>query len=198
MSMVGGGARVFVAGDGDEEGRAMSISEYHDEYSESLETDFRKLEGALVGDTVKLLAPSEPIRLREDTTVHDAITQMAEKGRAAVVIVDAQGRLIGIFTERDLLRRVAVPGRDPRQTRLGDVMTRNPEALAPDDLICYAISRLHHAGYRTLPLVDAERRPIGIMTVHDIVQWLAELFPEAIVNMRPGGKLKQPGEADAG
>lgn len=174
------------------------ISEYHDEYSESLEGDFHKLEGALLSDAVRLLAPSEPIKLREDATVHEAITQMAEKRRAAVVIVDAEGRLIGIFTERDLVRRVAVPGRDPRQTRLGEVMTRNPEVLAPDDLIAYAINRLHHASYRTIPLVDADHRPLGIMTVTDIVQWLAELFPEAIVNLRPGGKLKRPGETDAG
>ena len=174
------------------------ISEYHDEYSESLETDFHKLEGALLSDTVRLLAPSEPIKLREDATVHEATVQMAEKRRAAVVVVDPQGRLIGIFTERDLLRRVVVPGRDPRQTRVGEVMTRNPEVLAPDDLIAYAINRLHHASYRTIPLVDADRRPIGIMTVNDIVQWLADLFPEAIVNLRPGGRLKRPGDTDAG
>jgi CBS domain-containing protein len=176
----------------------VDVREYHDEYSESLEGDFRKLEGALVNDTVKLLAPSEPIKLTEETTVHEAITQMAEKGRASVVIVDAAGRLIGIFTERDVLRRVAVAGRDPRQTRLREVMTRNPEALSPDDLICYAINRLHHAGYRTLPLVDAQHHPLGVMTVNDIVQWLADLFPEAIVNLRPGGKIKRPSEQDAG
>jgi CBS domain-containing protein len=176
----------------------MALHEYHDEYSESLETDFRKLEGAFLRDRVRVLAPSEPIKLTEDTTVHAAITQMAEKRRAAVVIVDAQGRLAGIFTERDLLRRVAVPGRDPRQTRLGEVMTRDPEALGPDDLICFAINRLHNASYRTIPLVDAERRPLGIMTVNDIVQWLAELFPEAIVNLPPHRKLQRPHETDAG
>jgi CBS domain-containing protein len=174
------------------------LREYHDEYSESIESDFRKLEGALVRDTVKLLAPSEPIRLREDTSVFDAISQMADKRRSSVVIVDGTGTLIGIFTERDLLRRVSVPGRDPRATRLADVMTREPETLAPDDLIAYAINRLHHASYRTIPLVDAQHRPIGIMTVNDIVQWLADLFPEAIMNLRPGGKLKHPNEADAG
>jgi len=174
------------------------LSEFHDEYSESLETDFRKLEGAMLSDTVKLLAPSEPIKLREDVTVQDAIAEMAEKRRAAVVIVDAEGRLVGIFTERDLLRRVAVPGLDPKKTRLGDVMTRSPESLAPDDLIAYAINRLHHASYRTIPLVDAQRRPLGIMTVSDIVQWIADLFPEAIVNLRPGGQIKRPNEADAG
>ena len=93
---------------------------------------------------------------------------------------------------------MAVPGRDPRHTKLGEVMTPDPETLAPTDLIAYAINRLHHASYRTIPLVDEAGRPIGIMTVNDIVQWLAELFPEAILNLRPGGKLKRPHDVDAG
>lgn len=176
----------------------MEAREYHDAYSESVEADFGKLESAFLSDTVRLLAPSEPVRCTVDTTVHEAITQMAEKRRAAVVIVDREGRLVGVFTERDLLRRVAVPGRDPRQTRLGEVMTPDPETLAPRDLIAYAINRLHNASYRTIPLVDADRRPIGIMTVNDVVQWLAELFPEAILNVRPGGRLKRPHDVDAG
>jgi len=176
----------------------MGSSEFHDEYSESLDAEFRKLEGALLSDTVKLLAPSEPIKCTDDTTVHEAISQMAEKRRAAVVIVDESGCLTGIFTERDLLRRVALPGLDPRQTRLDAVMTPNPEALEPDDLIAYAINRLHNASYRTIPLVDRDRKPIGIMTVTDVVQWLADLFPEAVINLRPGGQLKRPLEVDAG
>jgi CBS domain-containing protein len=176
----------------------MEAREYHDAYSESLEGEFRQLESALLADTVRLLAPSEPIRCSADTTVHEAITQMAEKRRAAVVIVDGDGRLTGIFTERDLLRRVAVPGRDPQRTRLGEVMTRDPETLGPDALIASAVNRLHDARYRTIPLVDADRRPIGIMTVNDVVQWLAELFPEAVLNLRPGAGLRHPHDVDAG
>jgi CBS domain-containing protein len=176
----------------------MEAREYHDAYSESLGGDFKELESALLSDTVKILAPSEPIKCSTGTTVHAAILQMAEKRRAAVVVVDDAGRLRGIFTERDLLRRVAVPGRDPRTTPLGDVMTRDPETLEPDALIAYAINRLHNASYRTIPLIDAQGRPIGIMTVNDIVQWLAELFPEAILNAPPGGALKRPGDVDAG
>ncbi|MGH7319780.1 MAG: CBS domain-containing protein [Candidatus Rokuibacteriota bacterium] len=97
----------------------MSVSEYHDEYSESLETDFRKLEGALCHDTVKLLAPSEPIRLAEDATAHDALTQMVAQRRAAVVVVDAEGRLVGILNRLDMLTRVMAEDRDPRRPRWG-------------------------------------------------------------------------------
>ncbi len=108
------------------------------------------------------------------------------------------GRLIGIFTERDVLTRVVRRRLDPERTRLADVMTPDPESLAPQDRICYAVNRMHNTGYRSVPLVDADRRPIGIVTVNDIVKWLAEIFPEAVLNLRPGDRLKRPLEIDAG
>ncbi|HKW90337.1 MAG TPA: CBS domain-containing protein [Methylomirabilota bacterium] len=174
------------------------MSEFHDEYSESLDTEFRKLEDVLLSDEVRLLAPSEPIRLSPDASVADAVTRMVDNRRAGVVIVDASGRLIGIFTERDLLTRVVRQGRDLARTRLAEVMTADPEALAPDDRICFAINRMHNAGYRTVPLVDGEHRPIGIVTVNDVVGWLARIFPEAILNLRPGDRVKRPAQMDSG
>ncbi|HEY7653164.1 MAG TPA: CBS domain-containing protein [Methylomirabilota bacterium] len=174
------------------------MSEFHDEYSESLDSEFRKLEDALLSDQVRLLAPSEPIRLPADASVGDAVTRMVDNRRAGVVIVDANGRLIGIFTERDLLTRVVRQGRDMARTRLAEVMTADPEALAPDDRICFAINRMHNAGYRTVPLVDTEHRPIGVVTVNDVVGWLARVFPEAILNLRPGDRAKRPAQMDSG
>jgi len=174
------------------------MNEHLDEYSESLESEFRKLEGALLSDTVRLLAPSEPLKLTADATVHEAIQKMVANRRAAVVIVDAEGRLIGIFTERDVLTRVVGQGRDVHRSTLSEVMTRDPEALSPGDRICYAVNRMNNAGYRTVPLVDAERRPIGIVTVSDVVKWLAEIFPEAVLNLRPGDEIKRPLQVDAG
>ena len=174
------------------------MSEFHDEYSESLDTEFHKLEDALLSDEVRLLAPSEPIRLTPDASVADAVTRMVDNRRAGVVIVDANGRLIGIFTERDLLTRVVRQGRDLAHTRLAEVMTADPEALAPNDRICFAINRMHNAGYRTVPLVDTEHRPIGVVTVNDVVGWLARVFPEAILNLRPGDRVKRPAQMDSG
>jgi CBS domain-containing protein len=174
------------------------MAEFEDEYSESLEGEFRKLEGALLSDTVQILTPSEPLRATADTKVDEAVAKMVASHRAAVVIVDGEGRLEGIFTERDVLIRVLGEGRDPRQTRLGEVMTRNPESLVPSDRICYAVNRMNLAGYRTIPLVDEGGRPIGIVTVNDVVKWLAEIFPEAVLNLRPGDKLKNPLQVDGG
>jgi len=169
-----------------------------DEYSESLETEFKKLQGALLDDTVRLLAPSEPLRLTADHSVARAIQAMVENRRAAIVIVDDADRLIGIFTERDVLTRVIGAGLVARDTLLRDVMTPEPESLRPDDRICLAINRMHAGGFQSLPIVDEAQRPTGIITVNDVVRWLAEIFPEAVLNMRPGDRLKNPAQLDAG
>ena len=178
------------------------MSDVGDEYSihsESLETEFRELEGALLEDTVRLLAPSEPLRLKPDHSVARAIQAMVQNRRAAVVIVDDDDRLIGIFTERDVLTRVMGAGRVARDTLLrGRDDARAGIAARPDDRICFAINRMHAGGFRSLPLVDDAHRPIGIITVNDVVRWLAEIFPEAVLNLRPGDKLKNPAQIDAG
>jgi CBS domain-containing protein len=174
------------------------MSEQGDEYSESLEAEFRKLEEALLSNAVKLLAPSEPIRLTPQATVAEAVGKMVDNRRAAVVIIDAEGHLTGIFTERDALTRVMRQKRNPEQTKVAEVMTPDPETLAPDDRICYAVNRMHAGGHRSIPLVDADHRPLGIVTVNDVVKWLAEIFPEAVLNLRPGDKLKRPLQVDSG
>ena len=151
-----------------------------------------------VESVIRAKKVQEVVSVAATATVTEAVTVMSRREMGAVVVRRGNGPIEGIFTERDLLRRVAVPGRDPKTTPLSEVMTREPESLGPDTLIAYAINRLHNARYRTIPLVDAQGRPIGIMTVNDIVQWLAELFPEAILNAPPGGALKRPGDVDAG
>lgn len=169
-----------------------------DAYAAAIEGELKEIKGALLNDTITTLSPAEPICLRETATVHEAIERMLERRQAGVLVVDAGGRLAGIFTERDVLTRVAGRRRDFRHTPLGEVMTRNPEALSTRDRVAYAIHCMSVAGYRTVPLVDAERRPIGVVTVNDVIRWLATLFPEAILNLPPGDTLKRPGEIDAG
>jgi CBS domain-containing protein len=160
--------------------------------------ELHEIRGALLDDTIAALEPADPLCLPETATVEEAIGRMLERRQAGVLIVDAQGRLTGIFTERDVLTRVAGAGREPRRTALRDVMTPNPEALTAHDRIAYAVHSMSVAGYRTVPLVDSERRPTGVVTVSDVIRWLASLFPEAVLNLPPGDTLKHPNEVDSG
>jgi CBS domain-containing protein len=144
------------------------------------------------------LSPAAPVCLRETATVHEAVQAMLSHRQAGVLVVDGQGRLRGIFTERDVLTRIVGKGLDARTTPLKAVMTPNPEALSASHRVAYAVHCMSVAGYRTVPLVDEGGRPVGVVTVSDVIRWLAHLFPEAVLNLPPGDTLKHPEEIDAG
>jgi CBS domain-containing protein len=160
--------------------------------------EFDQVKEALLDDTIRVLGPDEPITVSDAASVTDAVRRMMAHRRAAVLIVDGEGKLSGIFTERDVLTRVVARGLDPERTALVQVMTREPEALAVGDRVAYAVNQMSVAGYRTIPLVDADRRPVGVVTVNHIIRWMATLFPEAVLNLRPGDAIKHPTEVDAG
>jgi CBS domain-containing protein len=178
--------------------------EFEDEYSATIDDDLNGPEvlgeagRALATDTIAVLSPAEPICLSDGATVHEAVQNMLARRQAGVLVTDGAGRLVGIFTERDVLTRVVGKDLDARRTPLGAVMTRNPEALTAHDRVAYAVHCMSVAGYRTIPLVDPAGRPIGVVTVSDVVRWLANLFPEAVLNLRPGDAIKRPQDVDAG
>lgn len=177
----------------------QEMSELESEHGAASEEDeIQEIKGALLADKITTLLPAEPICVPETTTVQDAVSAMLKRRQAGVLIVDGDGRLTGIFTERDVLTRVVGRDLDPGRTALTAVMTPNPEALSTRDRIAYALNRVSVAGYRTIPLVDDDRRPIGVVTATDIIRWLTDLFPEAVLNMRPGDEIKRPHEVDAG
>lgn len=168
-----------------------------EDYPSEIASDAPDLAAAL-DDTIAVLGPGDPIRLPVTATVHEAVQLMLRRRQAGVLVVDGDGRLTGIFTERDMLVRVVGQDRDPRATALGAVMTAHPEALSPTHRVAYAIHCMSVAGYRTVPLVDDEGRPTGIVTAADVLRWLGSLFPEDVLNLAPGDTLKRPGEMDGG
>lgn len=174
------------------------MTDFEDVDREAVESELQEIRGALFDDRVAVLGPAEPICMRETASVQEAVERMLARRQAGVLVVDDSGRLAGIFTERDVLTRVVGPGRDARRTTLGEVMTRDPEALGPGDRVAYAVHSMSVAGYRTVPLVDVGRRPVGVVTVSDVIRWLAGLFPEAVLNLPPGDTLKRPDDLDAG
>lgn len=101
-----------------------------------------------------------------EETVLEACKMMAERRVGAVLITKA-GRLEGIFTERDAACRVLAQGRDPATTKLGDVMTKNPEVLGPDDPPETALERMRAGDFRHLPVVDGTRI-IGVVSIRDL------------------------------
>jgi CBS domain-containing protein len=102
----------------------------------------------------------------EAMSVRDAVRLMVEHDVSAVMIADRSG-LRGIFTERDLARKVVAPGLEPDRVTLGDVMTHNPDTLRPDDSPRRAIEKMRSRGYRHLPVVDGVA-VVGMVSVRDL------------------------------
>ena len=114
-----------------------------------------------------LMAPPE-------TSVSTAAGLMAERKVSAVMVVE-DGRLVGIFTERDAVYRVIAKGRDPRTTRLAEVMTPDPSTVAPDETFGYAMLMMHERGFRHAPVVE-NGRPVGIVSARNALDPEMEEF----------------------
>lgn len=106
------------------------------------------------GDKI-LIAPS-------NSTVIDAARRMAEREVGAMLVVD-EGKLVGIFTERDALCRVMAAELNPETTRLADVMTADPVTVSPDKSYGFALLTMHDNGFRHLPVME-DGRLVGIVS----------------------------------
>ena len=95
-----------------------------------------------------------------------AVRSMEERRVGAVLVLEGE-RLVGVFTERDVLRAVA-QGLSPDST-VGDWMTRGPETIEPDDTAEHAAVLMIHGGFRHLPVVDAGK-VAGILSIRDLMR----------------------------
>lgn len=176
----------------------MARSEFEEQYDAAVAGEEREIQSALLKDPVSLLEPAEPVLVKSSATVREAIAAMTAARQGAVCVVDEQGKLLGIFSERDVLNRVVGMDRDAAKTRIADVMTARPETISLHTKIARALNRMSVGGFRNLPIVDDQGRPIGIVFTRHFVKFIVSLFPEATLNLPPQEKLKRPSEIEGG
>jgi CBS domain-containing protein len=104
-----------------------------------------------------------------NATVFHAISLMAEKNVGAVVVTDPNSKVVGIFTERDALLKVAAKRRDADRTLLTDVMTSPVETAQSDSSVEEALARMIKGHFRHLPIVDGENRVVGIVSIRHLL-----------------------------
>ena len=112
--------------------------------------------------------------LNPDATVKQVAALMVDHHCAAVLVMNGD-KLAGIFTERDITRRVVAEGRDPDTTKLADVMTPDPDTLSGDDLAGSALERMTERGYRHLPVVD-DGKVVGMVSIRDLYRTAKEML----------------------
>jgi CBS domain-containing protein len=124
-------------------------------------------------------------------TVRQAIEAMQQRHIGYVLVVE-QDRVLGIFTERDVLTKVAGRDVDIDRVQVEKLMTPNPECLGVEDELVYALNQMSLGGYRHIPLLDDAGHPTGVVAMRHIVDYLVSLFPRDVLNLPPAPPLGMP------
>jgi len=116
-----------------------------------------------------VISDREPYSMKASATVQDAAEFMAARNVGAVCVVDDGGKLLGVFSERDVLRRVVVSRRDPTTVSVGEVTSELRAVINCDETPHQALERMELIGTRHLPVVDGERW-VGMLSMRDLMR----------------------------
>jgi CBS domain-containing protein len=116
--------------------------------------------------------------------------KMGAQNEGAILVFD-QGRLAGIFSERDLLVKVVSKGINPASVKVGDVMTRDPFTVTTDTHIRDCIRLVREKGFRHLPVVDGKGTPVGIISTRDFLQFIVDALENLIDEAEYKDQLEQ-------
>ncbi len=129
-----------------------------------------------------LVRSQKVVSLPPSSTIFEAARTMEANKVGSVVVMD-QDNLLGIFTERDLLNRVAAKGVDIQKTTLGEVMSRAVATVSLSDSVQSAFQKMEKTRCRRLPIVDGEK-VVGMVTMRDILEWINREMEDENVQMK--------------
>lgn len=158
-----------VTGTDDCSGCGTALSHFDpkgNEFEQSIETH-----------SISVLCPREPVCVAPETSVREVIIQMAE-ANVGCVLVEENGSLLGVFSERDLLNKVL--GDETRLDRpVTEFMTASPAVVTKRDSIGYALQTMDLGGYRHLPIVNASHIAVGLLSTRDILRFLCVKYAQS-------------------
>jgi CBS domain-containing protein len=154
----------------------------------------RVFDARILKEPLSVLPQHSPLCFSRDQTVSEAMHAMQKEHRGCVLVTDdgtPRSRLVGIFTERDVLYRIIDRGRNPATLPLAEVMTRSPDFLFSRATVAFVLNRMAVGGFRHVPVVDEQERPVALISVRDVVEFLVDHFPREIMNLPPevGGNI---------
>jgi len=146
------------------------------------------LESALTNESVGSAASHPALVVDASTPLGRVLQLMREDNRGAALVV-SDGTLIGIFTERDVLMKVAGSPMDLDHTAVSQLMTVGPITLPADTSVAFALNKMLIEGFRHIPLVDDHNRPIGVVSMRDLIDYLSNFFSREILNLPPDPRV---------
>jgi CBS domain-containing protein len=142
------------------------------------------LESALAHTALSEVVSQPPLTVTPSTTLADTIRLMQQERRACVLVME-NDQLAGIFTERDILMKVAGQPLDLVNTPVSDSMTPDPFTLPADANVAFALSKMVLEGFRHIPLVDDDGRPTAVVSMRNLIEYLGEIYSRELLTMPP-------------
>jgi CBS domain-containing protein len=136
----------------------------------------RELAEAISNEPLRALNPVSPVAVSPTTSVGEAIRLLAERNIGCVLVASGED-LLGIFSERDALRRIGNDYHDVVDRPISEFMTPAPQTLTLDDSIAFALNRMDINDFRHIP-VQQDGRTVGIISVRDCIAYVTKHFPE--------------------
>jgi len=148
----------------------------------------------LTDEPLSVLARREPVSVPPGTSLAECLRAIQRTGTGdSVFVCDEDGSLVGVLTERDIFARLVTAQVDVSQP-VESLMTTDPKTLRADQTVAEAIDLMQTGRYRNVPLIEDGGRMIGVVRQNDIIRFLAESFPEELLNLppRPHQSMKEP------
>ena len=141
---------------------------------------------------VKDLALGPATFVAPDTTIREAVAMMQKGNFGCVLVLEKDGSLAGIFTERDLLVKIAGKKLDWDTQRVRDFMTKDPETLPDSANLAFVLNMMSSGGFRHVPIVDGEKKPIAVVSIRDVVRYIVSFFQKEVENLPPRPEILHP------
>jgi CBS domain-containing protein len=143
-------------------------------------------------EKARVVARVQPATVAPGTSLRETMTAMRKEGGDAVLVRDGS-RLVGILTERDILTRVLGANVDDSRP-VDEFMSRDPHTMHADATLVEAMQAMESGHYRNVPLVDDDGSIVALLRQLDLLEYVAEAFPQEILNLppRPHQTMEEP------
>ena len=171
-----------------------------DEWFEGLESDEDNIEmgsAVKINDPISTLELKAPLMVEVGSNMKNALDLLQGKEQNCILIVE-NNVLKGILTERDILLKITGKGFDLEIVTVNEFMSENPEYLNPEDPLAYALNKMHVGGFRHVPIVNDSLKPIGLISISNVISTIADYFSMEIINLPPLDRIVDSSNQEGG
>ncbi len=136
------------------------------------------VERSVMYDQVKTLKQNPPVTIPQGATIGDTMALMLSTNVGAILVVDDDGHLTGIFSERDLLKKIVGNVADYEKLPITQFMTPRPESVQITDTLNFVLQKMDAGGYRHVPVLE-NGKPVSIISARDMLRFVTRLCKEA-------------------